>query len=309
MLSAFMIVFMATLRMGTPLALTALGGTLAEKSGVTNIGLEGIMTMGAFTAVLGSYYTGNPWVGVLLAMFVGVLISGIHSFVAVIAGGNQNISAMALVLLADGISAVVLKAIFNSAGNSAQVAALPQSTLFASIPLIGDFLSRLSPFFYFAVAALVLVHYLLTFTRYGLHVKMVGENPKAAETAGISVIKVRILAVLGSGLLGGLGGAYLSLSQMNLFQTGMIAGRGYLALGAVIMGNWKPLWAFGAAMLFGFFDALQIYLQTLPNFPIPHEFVVMIPYIATLLVLICFANEAKGPAANGKPYSKFLNLR
>lgn len=305
----FSFILLSTLRMGTPLALTALGGCVSERSGVINIGLEGIMVGSAFAAVAGTYFTGNPWIGVLCAMLVGILISAIHSFVSVTCGGNQNISSMALVLLATGFSAVGLKAIFNHGGNSAQVPYLPDSPIFKGIPVVGEFLSSLSPFVYIAAAALLVVNYLMKHTKFGLRVITVGENPKAAETAGINVHQIRYISVMLSGLLGGLGGAYLSLGQMNLFQEGMVAGRGYLALGAVIMGKWSPVGAFFCAMFFGLFEAIQIYVQMLPNFPIPHEFIQMIPYFASLIVLAGFIGKAEGPAANGKPYSKYVNSR
>lgn len=303
------ILFLSTLRMGTPLAFTALGGTLSERSGVTNIGLEGIMTAGAFAAVVGSYVSGNPWIGVLFAIVTGILISAVHSFIAITAGGAQNISAMALVMIADGCAAVGLNAIFNSNGNSAQVAALPVTNCMRHIPIIGNYLSKLSPFVYLAFIMLFIVWYILNKTPLGLRITMVGEQPRAAETAGISVAKIRYFSVLASGMLGGLGGAYLSLGQMNLFQDGMVSGRGYLALGAVIMGKWSPIGAFCAAMFFGFFEAVQIYVQMIPDFPIPHEFIQMIPYVASLIVLAGFVGKAEGPAANGKAYSRFVNLR
>ena len=187
MLSALSTILLSTLRMGTPLALTALGGTMSEKSGVTNIGLEGIMTAAAFSAVVGSYYTGNPWIGVLAAVIVGILISAIHSFVCITAGGLQNISAMALVMLADGFSAVGINVVFHTSGNSAQVNSLSSTPVLAGIPVIGNFLSKLSPFVYLAFIMLAIVWYILKYTPLGLRINMVGEQPKAAETAGISV--------------------------------------------------------------------------------------------------------------------------
>ena len=309
MLDVFSILLMSTLRMGTPMALTALGGTMSERSGVTNIGLEGILTAGAFAAVVGSYFTGNPWVGVLFAMLMGVFISAVHAFIAITAGGNQNISAMALIMLANGAAAVGLNAVFDVTGSSAQVNALSTTPFLQGIPVVGDFLSRLSPLVYIAFILLFVVWYLMKYTPLGLRITMVGEAPRAAETAGINVAKIRYFSVLASGLLGGLGGAYLSIGQMNLFQDGMVSGRGYLALGAVIMGKWNPVGAFFAAMFFGLFDAIQLYVQMIPNFPVPHEFIEMIPYAASLVVLACFIGKAEGPAANGKPYSKFVNSR
>ncbi len=226
MLNFLIFMLASTLRMGTPIALTALGGLTSERSGVVNIGLEGIMLASAFGAVLGSYLTGNPWIGVLTAILVGVLISAIHSVISITWGGNQSVSSMALVLLATGFSGVGLKAVFGQQGSSPQVPSLEHTPILSSIPVVGGFLSDLSPFVYIAFLALILIHCMFKYTPLGLRIITVGENPKAAETAGLSVHKIRYFSVILSGVLGGLGGAFLSLGQMNLFQEGMVAGRG-----------------------------------------------------------------------------------
>ena len=298
-----------TLRMGTPIAFTALGGVVSERSGVNNIGLEGIMTAGAFAAVLGSYYTGSPWVGILMAMLVGILISAIHSVLTITIGAKQAVSSMALVLLAEGLCGVGVEAFFGQSGSTAQVNNLPTSDIFASIPLVGGFLSHLSPFVYIGFIALIVVTLLFKFTRFGFHITAVGENPTMAETCGINVHRVRYISVLASGLLGGLGGAMLSIGQRNLFQEGMVAGRGYLALGAVTMGRWNPVASYCSAMIFGFFDALQLYLQTIPSNPIPSDFIQMIPYLAILIILAVTSRKMKyfGVTAGGKPYTKYAS--
>lgn len=300
-----------TLRMGTPMALTALGGLTSERSGVVNIGLEGIMMASAFGAVIGSYVSGSAWVGVLFAILIGILISAIHSMISITWGGNQSVSSMALVLLATGLSGVGLKAFFGQQGSSPQVANLPRTPIFEGIPVVGEFLAGLSPFVYIAFIALILIHCMFKYTPLGLRIVTVGENPKAAETAGLSVHRIRYFSVILSGVLGGLGGAVLSIGQMNLFQEGMVAGRGYLALGAVTMGRWNPMGVFASAMFFGFFDALQLYVQTIPNNPIPSEFIQMIPYLASLVVLALSTNKksTSGIAASGKPYTKFVQQR
>ena len=291
----------STLRSGTSIAYTAMGGVVSEKSGVVNIGLEGIMTASAFAAVAGSYITGSPWMGVLLAIVVGVMISAVHAVVCITCGGNQSVSSMALILLATGFSGIATKAIFGRQGTTEQVANMSSFPLLEKIPVIGSVLSTLSPLVYLSFVILLIV----------------GEHPKAAETAGISVNKVRYICVLLSGFLGGLGGATLSIGQMNLFQEGMVAGRGYLAMAAVIMGNWTPIGAFGASMFFGFFSALQVYLQTQPSNIIPTEFVQMIPYIACVLIMV-YTSLIRGhqgetvsgkPMASGKPYTKFVQSR
>ncbi|WP_320968529.1 ABC transporter permease [Hungatella hathewayi] len=312
MLNFLIFMLASTLRMGTPIALTALGGLTSERSGVVNIGLEGIMLASAFGAVLGSYLTGNPWIGVLTAMFVGVLISAIHSVISITWGGNQSVSSMALVLLATGFSGVGLKAVFGQQGSSPQVPSLEHTPMLSSIPVVGGFLSDLSPFVYIAFLALIVIHCMFKYTPLGLRIITVGENPKAAKTAGLSVHKIRYFSVILSGVLGGLGGAFLSLGQMNLFQEGMVAGRGYLALGAVTMGRWTPIGAFASSMFFGLFSAVQLYVQTIPGNPVPSEFIQMIPYLASLLVLAVSLKKnssAVGIAASGKPYTKFVQQR
>ena len=311
MLNFLIFMLASTLRMGTPIALTALGGLTSERSGVVNIGLEGIMLASAFGAVLGSYLTGNPWIGVLTAILVGVLISAIHSVISITWGGNQSVSSMALVLLATGFSGVGLKAVFGQQGSSPQVPSLEHTPILSSIPVVGGFLSDLSPFVYIAFLALILIHCMFKYPL-GLRIITVGENPKAAETAGLSVHKIRYFSVILSGVLGGLGGAFLSLGQMNLFQEGMVAGRGYLALGAVTMGRWSPIGAFASSMFFGLFSAIQLYVQTIPGNPVPSEFIQMIPYLASLLVLAVSLKKnssAVGIAASGKPYTKFVQQR
>ncbi len=214
-----------------------------------------------------------------------MLISLVHSVVTITWGANQGVSSMALVLLADGLAGVGLKAIFGRQGSTPQVKNLPRSDIFESIPVIGKFLASLSPFVYIAIVLLIVIHFMFKNTRFGLRVTAVGENPAMAETAGLNVHRIRYTAVLMSGAMGGLGGAMLSIGQMNLFQEGMVAGRGYLALGAVAMGRWSPIGAFASAMLFGFFDGLQLFVQTIPGNRIPSDFVQMIPYIASILIL------------------------
>ncbi len=299
----------ATLRMGTPIAVTATGACISERAGVPNIGLEGIMTMGAFIAVVGSYTTGNPWVGVALAVLCGMLISLIHGFVTITCGGAMGVSAQSLVLLATGLASVGLQFVFNQVGFSLTVNNIATTEFLRGIPLIGTYLADLSPIVYISFALLFGVNYLLNKTPMGLRIQACGEHPKAADTAGINVSKMKYIALLISGALGGLGGAFLSIGSMNLFQEGMIAGRGYLAVGAVIMGRWSPTGAFVASMLFGLFDAIQLYLQVMPNPIIPSHFIQMIPYIASLVVLTFTVKGATAPAASGKSYSRIAGTK
>lgn len=298
----------ATLHMGTPIAFTALGGCVSERSGVNNIGLEGIMLASAFFAVVGSHFFNSAWIGILFAIIMGVFISLVHSLLTITFGANQGVSSMSLVLLAEGICGVGLQAIFGRKGSTPQVPNLPNTPILKNIPLVGDFLGGLSPFVYIAIFFLVLFHLMFKYTRYGGRITAVGENPKMAETAGLNVHRLRYSAVLLSGVMGGLGGAMLSIGQLNIFQEGMVAGRGYLALGAVAMGRWTPLGAYGAALLFGFFDGLQLFIQTIPNNPVPSDFVQMIPYLASVLILALTSkgNKMLGVTSAGKPYTRFV---
>ncbi|MDO4469440.1 MAG: ABC transporter permease [Bacillota bacterium] len=311
MLTMFSYLLTATLRSGASIAYTAVGGVLSEKSGVINIGLEGIMTASAFAAVVGSYLTGSPWIGVLFAILVGIAISAVHAVICITCGGNQSVSSMALILLATGFSGIATKAIFGQQGTTQQVVNISRFPLLEDIPVIGPALASLSPLVYLSVIVMLFFHYIFKKTKLGLHITMVGEHPKAAETAGINVHKVRYICVILSGVLGGLGGATLSIGQMDLFQEGMVAGRGYLAMAAVIMGGWTPLGAYGASMFFGFFSALQVYLQTKQGSGVPIEFIQMIPYIACVLIMIYSSRKRKnnGVTCSGKPYTKFVQSR
>lgn len=296
-----------TLRMGTPIAFAAMGGVISQKAGVNNIGIEGMMVIGSFMGVLGSYLTGSPYVGILLAMLGGAVMSLVHAFLSITVGAKQPISSMAINLFSEGICGVLVGKIFNSAGTSSIVNNIPTTPLFEKIPLIGGFLSSLSPFVYFGLIIMAASALFMKYTRFGFHVYACGENPVMAETAGINVHRIRYAAVIASGVLAGFGGAMLSIAQMNLYQDGLVAGRGYLALGAVTVGRWTVAGSYLASMLFGFFDALQLYIQTIPSNPIPADFVQMIPYLSIIVILALSSKNIKyfGVTAAGKPYTKY----
>lgn len=296
-----------TLRMGTPIAFAAMGGVISQKAGVNNIGIEGMMVVGAFMGVLGSYLTGNPYIGILLAMIGGAAMALIHAFLCVTVGAKQPISSMAINLFSEGICGVLVTNIFHTAGTSALVANIPNTPCLSKIPLIGGFLSILSPFVYFGLIIMIVATLFMKYTRFGFHIYACGENPVMAETAGINVHRIRYFSVIMSGVLAGFGGAMLSIAQMNLFQDGLVAGRGYLALGAVTVGRWTVWGSYLASMLFGFFDALQLYIQTIPSNPIPADFVQMIPYLSIIFILSVSSKNIKyfGVTSAGKPYTKY----
>ena len=279
----------STLRLATPLILAALGGLLSERSGVINIALEGMILVGAFFGMLGSYWTGNPWIGVTLGMAVGGLLGLLHAALTQRGKLNHIVSGVALNILALGLTTYLLRRIFQHAGGSPPVNGLPQWNLG---------LGPQNPLFYLAVILALGMSFLLFRTPIGLRIRAAGEHPEAASTVGIRVRTVRYLAVTASGILGGLAGAYLSLGQLNMFAEGMSGGRGFIALAAVIFGKWNPLGVTGAALFFGFFDALQMRLQG--QTAIPSEFMLMLPYALTIVALAGFVGKAVAPAALGK---------
>ena len=305
--------FASTVRAATPLILAALGGIFSERTGVVNIALEGIMLAGAFFAVLGSYIASNmglgptisPWVGVLAAVVFGVLISAIHAVVSIRFKADQIVSGVAINILALGLTGFLLQFVFNTSGNSPSVPSLPAVPipLLASIPIVGDIFFNQPPLVYVAYIAIPLTAFVLFRTPLGLRMRSVGEHPKAADTVGVNVFKLRYLGVLLSGVLAGLAGAYLSIGQLNIFSENMTNGRGYIALAAVIFGKWNPWGALGACLLFGFADAIQISLQS-AGVNIPSEFLLMLPYVLTLIALAGFIGRSIPPAAVGEPYEK-----
>lgn len=294
----------ATLRLMTPIAFAALGSVTMELSGINALATEGIMLSGAFGAVIGSWYFGNPWIGVLFAMLFSIIVALIRSYICIEHQANQTVSGVGLNLLVSGFTAMMLKIIWNMDGKSEMVANLDDWTIpfITNIPIIGDLFGKQNPLIYLLFPALILVWFLFNKTSFGLRVKVVGEHPEVLSSLGLSVAKYRYLAtILGSALIG-IGGAYLSISQLSFFSTDMTSGRGFMALAATVFGKWSPLGAFGGALLFGFADAMQMRLQSFVTYT---QFIQMIPYMLTILILSSFGKKkVKGPAASGKPYKE-----
>lgn len=291
-------------RLATPLILAALGGVLSERSGVVNIALEGMMLAGAFFGMLGSYLTGNPWIGLIFGISAGGLFGLLHAFLTQRMKLNHIVSGVALNILALGLTTYLLRQIFRHAGGSPPVNGLPRWDLgpFGNLPVVGDLIGAQSPLFYLSILLVIAMSFLLFRTPAGLRIRAAGENPEAALSAGIRVGLVRYLAVLGSGILGGLAGSYLSLGQLNMFAEGMSGGRGFIALAAVIFGKWNPVGVACAALFFGFFDALQMRLQgeSIGGIVIPSEFMLMLPYALTIIALAGLVGRATAPAALGR---------
>ena len=294
---SFALLFSA-LRLATPLVWAAIGGLYSERSGVINIALEGLMLAGAFTAAAVTYYAGSPWVGLTAAMLAGAFVAGVLAVACIRFRANEVVTGTGINILFLGLPAVLSGALFLSSGSTPQ---LPREQL---VPTFGE-ISALS------MLALVVVFgtvYLLYHTPFGLRLRAVGENPEAAEAAGVRVQRVRYVAVIISGVLAGIGGAYLSIGQSSLFTRNMTAGRGFIALAALIFGKWRPVQTMLACLLFGFADALTIQMQGVAKLPsgedIPVQFVQMIPYVVTIVVLAGFIGHSRAPAALGVPYTK-----
>lgn len=275
-----------TLIKSTPLIYAALGGVLCERSGVINIGLEGMIAIGAFTGVAVSFATGSAIAGALCGVLAGALLGAILGVAATRFRVEQIVAGTGINLIALGGAAYGLVVVFGQPGASKEVAALGGQGEATMVVL--------------ALVLAGLLHLFLFATRPGLHVRACGENPRAAEVAGIDPLRVRFWATTTGGALAALGGVFLAMAELDLYSDGMSAGRGFIALAAVIFGRWNPLGAAGAALFFGAFEALQFTLQ---RSGIPSELMQALPYLAALVALAGFAGRARAPASDGVPFT------
>ena len=284
---------MSTLRLATPLVLAALGGLFSERAGVINIALEGIMLAGAFAAAAMTYATGSPWVGLMSGMAAGLLIAAIHAVACIRYRADQVVSGTAINILMFGVPGFLSGALFLSSGSTPQ---LPKEQLIPNAPMV------------LAALLVPLTWYVLYRTPFGLRLRSVGENPAAADAAGVSVASIRYAGVLLSGVLAGIGGAYLSIGQSSLFTRNMTSGRGFIALAALIFGKWRPVQTMLACLLFGFTEAVSIQMQGVVKLPsgedIPVQFIQIVPYVLTIVVLAGFIGQSRPPRALGVPYEK-----
>jgi ABC-type uncharacterized transport system permease subunit len=288
----------ASLRIGVPYTLAALGSTFSERGGVINIALEGMMLNGALAYVLGAHWTGNPWAGVAAAVAAGVLTGLLHALVTVRFRADQITSGLGINLLAAGLTKFVLTQVFHSSSNSSRVVGLPDWDLFglARLPALGPVLA--TPLVLLTVLLVLLGQALLFRSVFGLRLRSIGERPEAAATLGLPVTFYRYAGVLISGALAGLAGAWLA-SEQHSFTDGMTNGRGYIAIAAMIVGKWSPLGAAAACLMFGAAEALQITLQ---GSAFPSDLLQMLPYLVTMLALAGFIGRAIPPRALGTPY-------
>jgi simple sugar transport system permease protein len=293
----------SSFRMAIPILLTALGAVYSERSGVVNIGLEGMMIVGSFWGALGAYFYG-PVMGLIIAMVAGMLLALIHAIASVTFRVDQIVSGVALNILAYGSSRFMSQAIFKMATTTPHVAGLAKINIPGtdSVPYLKPLLTGISPIIILAILLVPLSEYIINRTVFGLRLRAVGENPLAADTLGVNVFKMKYVGVLISGMLAGLAGAYLALEHTGMYVEGMTQGKGYIALAAMIFGNWTPTGALLASLLFGFAESLSF--RVVENGLIPYQFIKMIPYVLTLIVLAGFVRKSTPPAADGVPYER-----
>jgi len=287
----------STIRFATPLIFAALGGMFSERSGVINIALEGLMLAGAFTAAIITYESGNPFLGFLCAMIAGAVLALVYAIACIKFEADQVVAGFGINILMLGLPALLSSAIYDSAGSTQQI---------DKANLLPDFFGiNIASFLAFLLVPIC--WYALYKTPFGLRLRAVGENPSAADAAGVSVVRLRYTAVVLSGVLAAAGGAYLSIGQSSLFTKGMTAGRGFIALAALILAKWRPVQVLLACLFFGFTEALTIPLANIKMSSgenVPVQFIQIIPYVLTIIVLAGFIGLSRAPKALGIPYRK-----
>lgn len=293
-----------SIRMSIPLLFPSLGGLISQKAGVYNFGLEGMMLCGAYFGYYGSYITGNPWIGLLLGMVSGGLLGLLLAFTSIHLRVSQLVTGLGIGVFSLGITGYLFRLIGISTATSA-------ATLFSnlnfgklsSIPIIGEVFLSHSWMVYAGILLVILIAWFFYRTTSGLNFRAVGENPQVADTAGVNVVLNRYLAVVVSGVLASLGGAFLTLTQTAYFTENISAGRGWIAISAIVLGKFNPWGVLLACLLFGAADAAQMQIQVM-NLGIPYQFLLMIPYILAMLAMVGFVGKVRSPAAMGKPYLK-----
>ena len=295
----------STLNNAVPLTLGALSGVLCERSGVVNIAIEGMMLMGAMVGALIGSLSGNIWIGILAAVLAGALLGLVHAVLSIRYLLDQIISGTVINIFAGGMTAFISSRFMQEYQflNDPGILRPFEIPLLSKIPILGPIMFNNNIFIYAMFIFLIVLTVGLFSTRWGLRLRSVGEHPKAADTLGINVFRTRYMAVLLGGMMAGFAGAYFTLGSVGRFDEFMTAGKGFIALAAMIFGNWTPLGAFGAALLFGFAEALAAKLAIL-GVRIPSEFLLMTPYIVTMVVLAGFVGRGQMPAADGQPYEK-----
>ena len=294
----------AAVRLAVPLMYAGLGEVIAEKSGILNIGMEGVMLAGAFFSFAGAWYSGSLFAGLLAGILGGLAVSMLHALLSIRLAKDQSVSGLALNMLMLGVTSFLFK-LMSAGQNYQQIETIPllPIPMLSKLPLIGDAFFNRDILTYILYLLIVLTVLFYRKTSLGLSFMAVGEHPRAAESAGIPVHRCQWIAMAVNGVLGGVGGAYLVLVQLGVFTENMISGRGYIALATVILGRYTPVGMFGAALLFGAANALQIRLQT-TGISISPFLLAMLPYLITLFAMLGSAGKGGRPVALSKPYIK-----
>lgn len=297
-----------TLMYSTPLIFTSLGGVVSENSGVVNIGLEGMMVIGAFVGAAIGYYLGNPWIAFIGAGIAGGLFGLLHAVACVTFGANQIVSGIAINFLGPGIALFLSRVFFDGATMTLSIDLnnkMPRlfHTVFAKDTFMYYFLGNRYATVYMALLLVLIVWFVLYKTKLGLRIRAVGEHPAAADTLGVNVSKIRYLAVITSGVFSGFGGAAMSLAVVSNFRPTLISGHGFIALAAMIFGKWKPQGALLACLLFGSAQGITVFLGQF-DLNVSSQLLSMIPYVLTLVILVSFVGKMVAPAADGIPYEK-----
>lgn len=296
---------LATVRMAIPVLFIALGELYSERAGMVNIGLEGLAAIGSLVGFLVCFITGSTWLGILCGAGVAILVNMVYAFATINLCANQTVYGMAMNIFAPALASFIYRVYFGKGSDLSQIELMKGIGIpvLKDIPFLGDLLFNQTPMVYIAFGIVIFTVIFFGRTKSGLSYRAVGENPKAAATLGISVIRVKYLACVICGALAGIGGAYLTTCYSNTYTEGNIAGRGFIALAAVIFGRWSGGGILLSCLFFGFCDALQIRLQVM-SIGIPYQFFQMIPYAATVIALTVIGSRKLGPKAAGKPYRR-----
>ncbi len=307
-LEVFTYLLATDLRTSAPILIAALGLVIMEKSGVVNIGCEGTMLFGTFSAVFFARVFASPWMGILFAGFTGMIVGILFAYIVVTLRANQIVTGIALNIIALGLTSTLNRTIFGVSSQAARAPGFNNIHIpwLSDIPVIGEILFGQMVPVYLGLLAVPLIQWIFQKTTTGLKIRSVGEHPHAADTAGISVVGIRYSTIISGSFLVGAGGGLMSLGLLNLFSENMVSGRGYIALAAVIFGKWNPWGILAATLVFGLGDAVQIKMQTAGS-AIPYQFLMMVPYILTILALSGLVGKSQAPAASGKPFDSGEN--
>jgi ABC-type uncharacterized transport system permease subunit len=298
--------FAAVIRIATPLLFATIGELLAERAGVLNLGIEGTMLLSAMTGFTAAYFTGSLWLGVAVALVTGVAAGALMGLLTVTLGLSQHVSGLGVTLLASGLAFYLYRVVFGEPSTPPGIAPFEPAPvpLLSEIPVLGPVLFTQYALVYVALLLVPVAAFLLYRTPWGLRLRTVGESPQAADAAGVGVAWMRYQALILSGALMALGGAFLSMAQFNAFTFGVVSGRGWVCIALVVFGQWKPWRAAAATVLFAFIDALQLRLQASAGLDIPYQVFLMMPFVLTILAMAVLSRNARAPAALLVPFRK-----